>query len=97
MNVECDQSVRDEIETAFRFQDAVIRSLILKRDEAITDMSALAKANTDEDAAEKKSAPERTEDSTDKVESKNDSDASEEETVTAETSAPAEQEKNNGS
>ncbi len=59
MNVECDQSVRDEIETAFRFNDAVIRSLIIKRDEAVTDMSALAKAKNDEDAAEKKSAVER--------------------------------------
>ncbi len=59
MNVECDQSVRDEIETAFRFNDAVIRSLIIKRDEAVTDMSALAKAKSDEDAAEKKSAVER--------------------------------------
>ena len=59
MNVECDQSVRDEIETAFRFNDAVIRSLIIKRDEAVTDMSALAKVKNDEDAAEKKSAVER--------------------------------------
>ena len=59
MNVECDESVRDEIETAFRFNDAVIRNLILKRDEAITDMSILAKAKTEEDAAEKKSAAER--------------------------------------
>jgi small subunit ribosomal protein S6 len=56
MNVECDQSVRDEIETAFRFNDAVIRSLIMKRDDAITEMSALAKAKNEEDAAEKKSA-----------------------------------------
>ena len=59
MNVECDQNVRDEIETAFRFNDAVIRSLIIKRDEAITDMSALAKAKNAEDVAEKKSAVER--------------------------------------
>ncbi len=59
MNVECSEAVRDEIETAFRFNDAVIRNLILKRDEAITDMSALAKAKNEEDAAEKKSAAER--------------------------------------
>ena len=59
MNVECDQSVRDEIETAFRFNDAVIRNLIMKRDEAITDMSVLAKAKNEEDAAEKKAAAER--------------------------------------
>ena len=59
MNVECDQAVRDEIETAFRFNDAVIRSLMLKRDEAVTDMSMLAKAKNEEDAADKKSAAER--------------------------------------
>ena len=59
INVECDQSVRDEIETAFRFNDAVIRNLIIKRDEAITDMSVLAKAKHEEDAAEKKAAAER--------------------------------------
>jgi small subunit ribosomal protein S6 len=54
MNIECDQATRDEIETAFRFNDAVIRNLIMKRDEAITDMSALAKAKNEEEAAEKK-------------------------------------------
>ncbi len=59
LNVECDQAVRDEIETAFRFNDAVIRSLILKRDEAVTDMSVLAKAKNEEDTADKKSAAER--------------------------------------
>jgi len=59
MNVECNEEVRDEIETAFRFNDAVIRNLILKRDEAVTDMSVLAKAKSEEDAAEKKSAAER--------------------------------------
>ena len=59
LNVECDEAVREEIETAFKFNDAVIRSIILKRDEAVTDMSALAKAKNDEDAAEKKSAAER--------------------------------------
>ena len=56
MNVECDQNVRDEIETAFRFNDAVIRNLIMKRDEAITDMSILAKAKNEEDAANKRAA-----------------------------------------
>jgi len=59
MNIECGEAVRDEIETAFRFNDAVIRNLILKRDEAVTDMSVLAKAKSEEDAAEKKSAVER--------------------------------------
>ena len=48
MNIECDQGVRDELESAFRFNDAVIRNLIMKRDEAITEMSALAKEKAEE-------------------------------------------------
>ena len=56
MNVECDQAVRDEIETAFKFNDAVLRNLIIKRDEAITDMSILAKAKSEADAADRKAA-----------------------------------------
>ena len=59
LNIECSEAVREEIETAFKFNDAVIRSLILKRDEAVTDMSVLAKAKNEEDAADKKSAAER--------------------------------------
>jgi len=50
MNIECDQAVRDELESAFRFNDAVIRNLIMKRDEAITEMSALAKEKAEESA-----------------------------------------------
>jgi len=57
MNVECDQIVRDELETAFRFNDAVIRNLIIKCDEAITEMSPLAKAKAEEDAAPRRQAP----------------------------------------
>ncbi len=56
MNVECNEDVRDEIETAFKFNDAVIRSLIVRRDAAVTDMSALAKAKSEEDAADKRAA-----------------------------------------
>ncbi|MGB5279664.1 MAG: 30S ribosomal protein S6 [Gammaproteobacteria bacterium] len=51
MNIECDQDVRDEIESAFRFNDAVIRNLIMKRDQAITEVSVLAKEKTEEAAS----------------------------------------------
>jgi small subunit ribosomal protein S6 len=55
MNIECDQATRDELETAFRFNDAVIRNLIMKRDEAVTDQSVLAKAKDEADASESRS------------------------------------------
>jgi small subunit ribosomal protein S6 len=48
MNIECDQEVRDELESAFRFNDAVIRNLIMKRDQAITEVSTLAKEKSEE-------------------------------------------------
>ena len=44
MNIECDQSALDEILAAFKFSDAVLRNLVIRRDEAITEASFLAKA-----------------------------------------------------
>ena len=43
MNIECGQETVDELENAFRFNDAVIRSLVLRRKEAVTEASPLAK------------------------------------------------------
>jgi small subunit ribosomal protein S6 len=44
MNIECSQEVLDELVHAFRFNDAVIRHLILKCDKAVTEPSPLLKA-----------------------------------------------------
>jgi len=60
MNIECDQNVRDELESAFRFNDAVIRNLIMKRDEAITEMSVLAKEKVEEAARKPRAVAEDT-------------------------------------
>jgi len=43
MNIECGQKSLDELEEAFRYNDAVIRNLIIRRDEAITEESIMAK------------------------------------------------------
>ncbi|MBI1422906.1 MAG: 30S ribosomal protein S6 [Gammaproteobacteria bacterium] len=43
MNIECDQETLDELESAFRFNDAVLRHLTLKRDKAVVDPSPLMK------------------------------------------------------
>jgi len=48
MNIECDSSALDEILAAFRFSDAVIRHLVIRRDEAIKEPSLLAKAEETE-------------------------------------------------
>ena len=44
MNIECDGESLSDLESTFRFNDAVIRNLIVKRDEAITESSPLAKS-----------------------------------------------------
>ena len=49
MNVECDQPAIDEIASMFKFSDAVLRNLIIHRDEAITEPSLLAEAADDDD------------------------------------------------
>lgn len=48
MNVECDQEVVDEIENLFRFNDAVIRNVVLSRKEAITAPSIMVEEKKDD-------------------------------------------------
>ena len=42
MNIECDQATLDELENGFRFNDAVIRNLVIRRKAAITEASPMA-------------------------------------------------------
>ena len=51
MNIECDKEALAELESTFRFNDAVIRNLIVKRDEAITVPSHLAKVQDEREEA----------------------------------------------
>lgn len=44
MNIECDQQTLDELESGFRFNDAVLRSLTVRREEAISEPSPMAKS-----------------------------------------------------
>ncbi len=44
MNVEAEQAVIDELETAFRFNDAVLRNMIMRTKAAVTEQSIMLKA-----------------------------------------------------
>lgn len=46
-NIEADQSVLDELVEGFRFNDAVLRHLVMRRDDAVTEQSLIMK-NKDE-------------------------------------------------
>lgn len=53
MNIECDQETLDELEHAFKFNDAVLRHLTVKMKDAVTEPSPMMK--------EERSRPARTE------------------------------------
>ncbi|MBI3900239.1 MAG: 30S ribosomal protein S6 [Gammaproteobacteria bacterium] len=55
-NIECSLETLRELESAFKFNDAVLRSLIIKRDAAVTAPSPLVKEKEKEEGA-KTSAP----------------------------------------
>jgi len=57
LNVECGSEALAELESAFRFNDAVLRNLIMRKKEAATETSPLAKEEERDEAP----APTRTE------------------------------------
>jgi small subunit ribosomal protein S6 len=59
LNVECGFDVIEEIKTAFRFNDAVLRHLIIARDKAITEASPMAVAVAEEKAKEREAQQRR--------------------------------------
>ena len=63
MNVECEPSDIEELESMFRFNDAVIRNMVLARKEAVTEASPLAKSQEEERERERPARRERPESS----------------------------------
>ena len=59
MNIEAGAETLTELTNAFRFNDAVIRNLVMLKREAITEPSLLAKSGEDSDEAEYSSRSER--------------------------------------
>ena len=59
LNVECDNAVIEEIKGAFRFNDAVLRHLVLSRKKAVTEASPMAVAVAEEKAKEKEAQQRR--------------------------------------
>ena len=49
MNIEVNAATLDELVSAFRFNDAVLRHLVISRDSALTEPSLMAKAKEDQD------------------------------------------------
>ena len=48
LNIECDNETLDQLKTTFRFNDAILRNLVLSVDEAITEPSIMLKRMKDD-------------------------------------------------
>ncbi len=59
LNIECDFAVVEEIKSAFRFNDAVLRNLIIVRDDAVTEASPMAVAVAEEKEKEREAQQRR--------------------------------------
>ena len=57
LNIECSGATLTELETGFRFNDAVLRHMTVSRDSALTTPSPMLKAN---DKEERRAAPQGT-------------------------------------
>lgn len=49
MNIECGQETLDELDNMFRYNDAVLRNMVIRRKEAITDVSPIKAAEAREE------------------------------------------------
>ncbi|HBV77677.1 MULTISPECIES: 30S ribosomal protein S6 [Vibrio] len=61
MNVEAEQSVIDELETAFRFNDAVLRNMIMRTKSAVTEQSIMLKVREERAPRREERSEERSE------------------------------------
>jgi small subunit ribosomal protein S6 len=59
MNIECDDKTLAEIKENFRYNDAIIRNLVLRCDRAITEPSPLVKSKEENRDSEESSAASR--------------------------------------
>ncbi len=54
MNIECNNETLDELTENFRYNDAVIRNMVIRRDEAITEASIMLQSEEKRDRREER-------------------------------------------
>jgi len=62
LNLECDAETLEELESIFRFNDAILRHLTVKRSEAITEPSIMLKRKEEKDERESRRGSRRRDD-----------------------------------
>jgi small subunit ribosomal protein S6 len=76
MNVECNRETLEELSSAFRFNDAVIRNLVIHRDDAVTEPSPLAKSKDEREPRPSRESTDRREEANSEEETAAEGDAS---------------------
>ena len=71
LNIECSQEALNDLVDGFRFNDAILRHLIIKRDEADTELSFIMKNKDEKDGKPERGSRRR--DNDDSVDSEDDS------------------------
>ena len=64
-NIECSVEILDELTTTFRFNDAVLRSMVIKRSEGIVEMSPIKAAESRQDRERSERRRERSDENQD--------------------------------
>jgi small subunit ribosomal protein S6 len=59
MNIECDSDTLTELESVFRFNDAVLRHLTIRKQDAVTEQSEMLKAREEKDRSSRDSGDRR--------------------------------------
>lgn len=78
MNIEAPQSVIDELETSFRYNDVIIRNMIMRTKDAVTEASVMAAAKEDRREVKKDVAATSADTEEDSVEESSEEEANEE-------------------
>ena len=97
MNIECDNATLAELEGIFRFNDAVLRHLTVRRQEAVVDQSVMMKAKEEKDRSSRsygdrdRSSDDESSDEDESQEASSDVDEEELEEKAAPASPPAEE------
>jgi small subunit ribosomal protein S6 len=77
MNIECDGEALLELQNTFRFNDAILRNMIIRRDDAITEVSQLAKSQDEDERPASRNRSENTEEEEADLEETGDADDTE--------------------
>lgn len=84
LNVECTEEVLEEINVAFRFNDAVLRNLIMKKKGPVTEDSPIMKAEKESRDKRDRDEPMVRDDADDESDDEDDSESLDEDVVTEE-------------